>query len=99
VWASTIHTFKRGVVAGSASYTASGREASVSSSRVRECAPSAGGRASALVVGVTKGVAIGTLRLGVEPQASLGPVCRGEGRQAPANEVRGSWACHSNNHC
>ena len=62
------------MVARSASYTTGGGRASVRPSRVRECAPLAGGRVSAFVAVVTKGMAIGALGLGVEPQASLGPV-------------------------
>ena len=74
MWASTIPTVKRGVVAGSASYTTGGGRASVRPSRVRECAPPVGGRVSAFVAVVTNGIAIGVLGLGVEQQGPLGPV-------------------------
>jgi len=98
VGASTIHAFKRDLVAGLAPYRAGGGGASASPDKVRDCAPPASGRVGALVAVATKGMAIVTLRLGVETQAALSSVCGGEGRQAPANEVRGSWTCHGNDH-
>ena len=70
----TIHTPKRGVVARSASNVASGCGASVSPIWVVRCAPSTGGQFGAFAIVVPKGVAVGALGVGDEPQATFGPI-------------------------
>ena len=47
----------------------------MSPSRVERCAPQAGGWIGAFVAVLTKRMAVGALDVGVEPQATLGPIC------------------------
>ena len=75
MWAPTIPTLKRGVVARSASYPTSVCGTCVSPSRMGGCTPSAHGLTCVSVVVVTKGVAVEALGMGIEPQATLGPIC------------------------
>jgi len=74
VQALAVHTPKYGVAAGSAAYTTGSSGTGVIHCRMWGGTLSAGNRVGASVTVVSIALAFGTLGVGVEAQAALGPV-------------------------